>query len=234
MNKLVSAPAHLIIGNPDSTLDYVHELLQHLFCKHNKCMQCNACMQIRQHNHHAVQWLSPSGNTYTVDQFDELLDTISLRLDDEQHFFFVIQQAEVLGLTCSNRLLKPMEEPPPGYHFILLSEQKDRILPTIHSRCIETLLDTEDHNDEHPLFTLLTSNKVSAVEFIQELDRSKINDYESISLLNKLLHHWSHEYTKEPSRHLLHRIECAQNALLTPPMPGSSSLFWKNFYLSLR
>lgn len=35
----------------------------------------------------------------------------------------------------TNALLKTLEEPRPGVHFVLLSERPDRLLPTIRSRC---------------------------------------------------------------------------------------------------
>ncbi len=35
----------------------------------------------------------------------------------------------------ANALLKTLEEPRPGVHFVLLSERPDRLLPTIRSRC---------------------------------------------------------------------------------------------------
>jgi DNA polymerase III delta' subunit len=36
---------------------------------------------------------------------------------------------------CQSVLLKTIEEPPPGAHFILTSAAPERLLPTIHSRC---------------------------------------------------------------------------------------------------
>jgi DNA polymerase-3 subunit delta' len=36
---------------------------------------------------------------------------------------------------AANALLKTLEEPRPGVHFVLLSERPDRLLPTIRSRC---------------------------------------------------------------------------------------------------
>lgn len=36
---------------------------------------------------------------------------------------------------CQSVLLKTIEEPPPGAHFVLTSAAPERLLPTIHSRC---------------------------------------------------------------------------------------------------
>jgi len=47
----------------------------------------------------------------------------------------VLGPAEALNLPAANALLKGLEEPPPGLVFILVSDQMDRCLPTIVSRC---------------------------------------------------------------------------------------------------
>jgi DNA polymerase III subunit delta' len=47
----------------------------------------------------------------------------------------VLGPAEALNLPAANALLKGLEEPPPNCFFVLVSDQIDRCLPTIVSRC---------------------------------------------------------------------------------------------------
>jgi DNA polymerase-3 subunit delta' len=47
---------------------------------------------------------------------------------------FIIRRAEELNASAANALLKTLEEPGRGTHFILLSSQPDTLLPTIRSR----------------------------------------------------------------------------------------------------
>lgn len=53
--------------------------------------------------------------------------------------FLVFPQADISfpehPPESANAILKTLEEPRPGVHFILLSERPDRLLPTIRSRC---------------------------------------------------------------------------------------------------
>jgi DNA polymerase-3 subunit delta' len=44
--------------------------------------------------------------------------------------------AEALNLPAANALLKSLEEPPPNCFFVLVTDQPDRCLPTVLSRCI--------------------------------------------------------------------------------------------------
>lgn len=68
---------------------------------------------------------------------DECLDIvrrISLKSFQSKHKVLVLWLSEYLGKD-GNRLLKFIEEPPEGTIFILVAEQKGRLLTTITSRC---------------------------------------------------------------------------------------------------
>ena len=46
----------------------------------------------------------------------------------------VIEPAEAMNEATANALLKSLEEPPPGVHFLLVSHAAERLLPTVRSR----------------------------------------------------------------------------------------------------
>ena len=48
---------------------------------------------------------------------------------------FIIDEAELLDRTGQNALLKTLEEPPPRTYIFLITNQPQRLLPTIRSRC---------------------------------------------------------------------------------------------------
>ncbi|WP_434778978.1 DNA polymerase III subunit delta' [Neisseria sp. Ec49-e6-T10] len=47
----------------------------------------------------------------------------------------LISPAESMNVQAANALLKVLEEPPQGVVFLLVSDKKDKLLPTIRSRC---------------------------------------------------------------------------------------------------
>jgi DNA polymerase-3 subunit delta' len=49
---------------------------------------------------------------------------------------FIVRRAEELSQSAANALLKTLEEPRPGTHFILLTARGDRLLDTIRSRTL--------------------------------------------------------------------------------------------------
>ncbi|HJM69051.1 MAG TPA: hypothetical protein QGF02_03835 [Candidatus Babeliales bacterium] len=235
MNESILSPAQLWIGNTDIVLDAIHNGLQKQFCSNDGCGTCVSCRNIRQQEHYSTMWLEPEKATYTVEQFDILFEKISLQLDEGQHFFFIIQRADVLGQTCSNKLLKPIEEPPRGYHFILATEHKHRLLTTIQSRCLEFhFAATSDLRNDSALFSMLTSTRaINPIELLQELDKKKLNEYESRDLLDKIYSHWSKQFLHNATPETEKKLNVLAAAVEHPPMPGGSNLFWKNLVLSL-
>jgi DNA polymerase-3 subunit delta' len=50
---------------------------------------------------------------------------------------FIFRRAEELGIAAANALLKTLEEPRQGTHFVLMSSRSDRLLDTIRSRTLK-------------------------------------------------------------------------------------------------
>ncbi|MCC7050474.1 MAG: DNA polymerase III subunit delta' [Bacteroidia bacterium] len=65
---------------------------------------------------------------------DELIKKLSLRSYEAEYKCTIIWMAERMNNTCSNKLLKLLEEPPDKTLFILICQQPDQLLPTIISR----------------------------------------------------------------------------------------------------
>lgn len=70
-----------------------------------------------------------------VDQIRKLQATLNKMTAISEKRAVIIDAADDFELSASNALLKSLEEPPQGCHFILVSHASDRLLPTIRSRC---------------------------------------------------------------------------------------------------
>jgi DNA polymerase III gamma/tau subunit len=236
LKELSLAPAQLYIGRHNHTVETVEKLLQQMLCKNNGCHTCATCMQIREKQHHALMWLHPEKN-YTIDQFEDVFSTLSFQLQPNEHFFFIIQKADFLTPACANKLLKPMEEPPTGYHFILLAERTEHILPTIISRCIVHTLETPTTStSSHPVCESFTIKQPTNSEFAKIIDTANINERESIELLDQIVRYWLIKYQKNSDNNpnLFSLITKLQQAQLRPPMPGSTTIFWRDLYLQAK
>lgn len=70
----------------------------------------------------------------STEESQEIIKKLSLKSFEGGYKVMIIWMAEEMNSTCSNKLLKILEEPPARTLFILLAESQDSLLPTILSR----------------------------------------------------------------------------------------------------
>lgn len=232
---LIAHPAHLLVGT-----DITNQLitgLQQIWCLSGGCGSCADCKKIADRQFHNLLWLS-SEKTYKREDLDDIFATIRYQRALNDHYFFIIEKAELLSASCANSLLKSLEEPPAGYHFILLAENSNALPETIRSRCIiQRFRDDALGITTHPLFAYFTNLHQSPEALFPLIDQLKLGEKESIDLLEEIKLFWIQRYKKsindqEKQAHCMMILNQIDTALHYPPMPGSSKLFWKNFTLS--
>ena len=69
-----------------------------------------------------------------VNDADYIVQAEAMSNYASDHKFFIIWLPEKMNLQAANKLLKVIEEPTPGTVFILISNEDDKVLPTISSR----------------------------------------------------------------------------------------------------
>jgi DNA polymerase-3 subunit delta' len=76
-----------------------------------------------------------------IDQIRALADFMNISTHRNGMRVITLYPAEALNTAAANALLKTLEEPPPNTMFLLVSNNLDRLLPTILSRCRKFALD---------------------------------------------------------------------------------------------
>lgn len=71
----------------------------------------------------------------TVDQIRAMQQRLTTRPTLGERRAIIIDPADDMEKSAVNALLKSLEEPPTGTHFLLIAHQPGRLLPTIRSRC---------------------------------------------------------------------------------------------------
>ena len=224
--------AQLWIGTHQSLHQEVITFLQKKLCQQNGCLSCIDCKKIQTLQHHAIMWISPEKH-YTLSHIEPIFEAIAFRNDSHQNFYFVLEKADTLNPSCANSLLKSVEEPPEGYHFIFLAQRVDEILPTIRSRCTITNFRKQDNTVIHESFLHHFKVKTDAIFFLQTLEATQPNERESLELIDSLLLHWNTQYNQNPNGIAAKIIPYLQEGISSPPMPGSSKIFWKNIFLKV-
>lgn len=240
--ELQKHPAHLWIGHQDSVVEILQRILQYLFCTKKGCGVCSLCKQITNKQHQSILWLYPE-KYYTLEKIEQIGEKARLQLEDNEHFFFVIEKAEALTIPCINRLLKLIEEPPRQYHFILITNQRDCIVQTIQSRCLLRYWSEkkgEPDNLSAILSHFLEAKRISASTFLNLLENEDLTERIIIESIDKAFAYWETIYCSSIKDNDTQKIITAEKkikalrlALQKPPMPGSCKQFLKNIYLQL-
>lgn len=120
---------------------------------HAPCGACLACGWLAQGNHPDFRLVRPEAmaeeegegsegggkkkpsQQITIDQIRSLEDFLHVGTHRQGVRVVLVHPAEAMNRATANSLLKSLEEPVPGTLFILVSNEPERLLPTIRSRC---------------------------------------------------------------------------------------------------
>ncbi len=102
------------------------------------CDTCVSCRAFDSGNHPDVIMVSPSKKKgIGVDDIREQINKdINIKPYQYTYKIYIIDNADTMTEQAQNALLKTMEEPPAYARILLLSNNKNKFLPTILSRCV--------------------------------------------------------------------------------------------------
>lgn len=103
------------------------------------CMKCENCRKIMAGVHpDVITVVDPEHKTVPVRIIRQMRDDVFIRPNEGNKKIYIFPQE--MGIEGQNALLKILEEPPSYGFFLLLTENADKILPTVRSRCVELTL----------------------------------------------------------------------------------------------
>lgn len=118
----------------------IRTLAKALLCHRNPaetplpCGACPACLKFENASHQDFLFLFPKPNTIPVDDVREVLGKLAYSSVESSRRAVVVLEADLMKPESMSALLKVMEEPPPGTHFLLTTSNPGGLLATIHSR----------------------------------------------------------------------------------------------------
>jgi DNA polymerase-3 subunit delta' len=133
-----------------------------------------------------------------VDEASEILQKLSRKSYEADYKVSLIWLPETMNLSCANKILKVLEEPPANTLFILVSEEEQRLISTIRSRCQTIRLPKISEADltralaGHPALgennpatvaRISNGNYILAEEFLREDEVRKFNHRQYTSLM---------------------------------------------------
>ena len=105
------------------------------------CLRCPACRKVLDDAHPDFILVDdPEKKTVPVDLIRDARADMYIVPNESDHKIYLFPRAQDMGLPGQNALLKVLEEPPKYGVFLLLTDNPDKLLPTVRSRCTELKL----------------------------------------------------------------------------------------------
>ena len=114
-----------------------------LLCEapHAPCGSCEACRKVFSGVHpDFITVDDPERKTVPVDLIREARADMYIQPNEGSRKIYLLPRGQDIGIPGQNALLKVLEEPPAYGVFLLLTDNPQKLLPTIRSRCAELSL----------------------------------------------------------------------------------------------
>lgn len=98
------------------------------------CGECESCRSFSEGSSYNIVELDAASNN-SVDNIRALTEQVRIAPQVGRYRVFIIDEVHMLSAAAFNAFLKTLEEPPAHVVFILATTEKQKILPTILSRC---------------------------------------------------------------------------------------------------
>ena len=98
------------------------------------CDNCESCRSFDEGRSVNVQELNAAANN-SVEDIRAIIDQVRIPPQLGRYKVIILDEVHMLSASASNALLKTLEEPPSYVIFVLATTEKQKILPTILSRC---------------------------------------------------------------------------------------------------
>lgn len=98
------------------------------------CNECESCKAFNEQRSMNIIELDAASNN-SVDDIRQLTDQVLIPPSMGRYRVFIVDEVHMLSAAAFNAFLKTLEEPPSYVIFILATTERQKILPTILSRC---------------------------------------------------------------------------------------------------
>ena len=174
---------------------FAQSLAQLILCKSPQnqlpCNTCSSCLLFNSHNHPDYYFLQPEAesNNLKIDAVRNLIADLQ-QTSQQDGYKVAILSADQLNTAAANCLLKTLEEPTRNTVIILLSNDAERLLATVRSRCqmidfapswspvTQQWLQTQQIQDAKQWLDLAEGAPLRALQYAQdETLKTQYNDF---------------------------------------------------------
>ena len=184
-NKLVQA--YLFVSNDKSfLLDYALAFSKKLITENYDEKICN---MIDNNNYPELKIIEPTNNIIKKEQLLDLQQSFQVKPTLGDKLVYIICGADKLHVSSANTILKFLEEPSENIVAILLTDNLNKVLPTIKSRCQNLIFKNKKEEELNKLDILLNEYKSKVYDkedYVEQFNNLKENMVSFIKQIEKL------------------------------------------------
>ena len=184
-NKLVQA--YLFVSNDKSfLLDYAIAFSKKLITENYDEKICN---MIDNNNYPELKIIEPTNNIIKKEQLLDLQQSFQVKPTLGDKLVYIICGADKLHVSSANTILKFLEEPSENIVAILLTDNLNKVLPTIKSRCQNLIFKNKKEEEINKLDILLIEYKSKVYDkedYVEQFNNLKENMVSFIKQIEKL------------------------------------------------
>lgn len=159
-------------NNPNS-LDIIYSFVKEIMCpRNNSCEKCSICSRIDNGNFLELKVINPDGLQIKKEQMSDLQEEFSKVSLESNRKVYIINECEKMNLQAANSILKFLEEPVDNIVAILVTNNINKVLKTIVSRCQLISLNKSNYfkcdNSLENVSSILTNSSVDREKFLND------------------------------------------------------------------
>ncbi|MDR0570110.1 MAG: hypothetical protein LBG71_02655 [Clostridiales Family XIII bacterium] len=187
--------AYAFSGSEALAFEAAREFVKAAYCvgsSERPCGECLPCRKIAHGNHEDVIYVTADGGSIKVAHIEELQSKLRNKPFSASRVAAIIREADKMTPQSQNKLLKTLEEPAPGYIIALATENHERLLKTILSRCVLVKVEPEarqtDGETDAKAAALIEmiGNARPYIEITKQLESAAPDKESSLALLEAL------------------------------------------------
>lgn len=147
-------------------------LCPHFYTNCNCCNNCTQCKTVENNNFIELEIIETEDMWITKDKISKLQNDFNFKPVIGKKKIYIIKGAEKIKENLANTLLKFIEEPEEGIIAILITENKNKIINTILSRC-QVISMNKNNKEELKIDEIYEVDKINnAINFINYLEKN--------------------------------------------------------------
>ena len=186
--------------NKDLCISVAINVAKILMCqsgKNNFCGKCNSCKKISDNSHPDIKIISPQSGQKTIgiDTIRILKQNAYITPNESDYKIYIFPDASTITPQAQNAFLKILEEPPKSVIFMMICQNKSKLLNTIISRltCFK-ISNCDDMVDDIILSSakkliegLINKNELEILKILSEFSKNRSDFIKLLKYLKNLV-----------------------------------------------